>query len=66
MTTGLYFVLIIEPLLWALFTFFGFMIIINLVNKVASKTKLYVIILSVLVFFIIAIDDIMNLTFWNH
>lgn len=66
MTIGLFFRLIIEPLLWSLFTFFVFMIIINLVNKVASKTKLYVIVLSVLMFFIIAIDDIMNLTFWHH
>lgn len=59
-----FFSIIIEPLLWSLFTFFGFMIIVDLVDRVASKTKLYVITLSVLVFFIVAMDDIMNLSFW--
>ena len=59
-----FFSIIIEPLLWSLFTFFGFMIIMDLVDRVASKTKLYVITLSVIVFFIVAMDDIMNLSFW--
>lgn len=59
-----FFSIIIEPLLWSLFTFFGFMIIVDLVDRVASKTKLYVITLSVIVFFIVAMDDIMNLSFW--
>lgn len=59
-----FFSIIIEPLLWSLFTFFGFMIIVDLVDRVASKTKLYVITLSVLVFFIVAMDDIMSLSFW--
>lgn len=52
--------IIIEPMLWSLFTYFSFMIIVHLFDKVTSKIKRYVVISSVLVFFIVAVTDIMN------
>ena len=61
MVIDLLFVIIIEPLLWSLFVFFGLMTIVNAINRVASKTKQYAIIASAFVFLIINSDDIFRI-----
>ena len=60
MTMEGFFILVIEPLLWSLVVFFVLQTIIVTFNNTAPKAKKYAVITSVLVFLLVASDDIMR------
>lgn len=55
-----FYILVIEPLLWSLVVFFSLRTIIDIFNSTAPKAKKYAIITSILVFLLVASDDIMR------
>lgn len=61
MVINLYYEIIVEPLLWSLFVFFGLMTIVNAIKKDALITKRYAVITSVFVFLITISDDILRM-----
>lgn len=60
MTMEGFFILVIEPLLWSLVVFFVLQTIIVTFNNTSPKAKKYALITSVLVFLLVASDDIMR------
>ncbi|TKI71361.1 hypothetical protein FC756_06010 [Lysinibacillus mangiferihumi] len=64
MTMEGFFILVIEPLLWSLVVFFSLLTIIDTFNNTALKAKKYAIITSILVFLLVASDDIMRSVNW--
>lgn len=61
MVIDLLYEIIVEPLLWSLFVFFGLMTIVNAIRKEAITTKRYAVITSVFVFLITISDDILRM-----
>ena len=60
MTMEGFYIIFIEPLLWSLVVFFSLRTIIDIFNSTAPKAKKYAIIISILVFLLIALDDILR------
>lgn len=64
MTMEGFFILVIEPLLWSLVVFFSLLTIIDTFNNTAPKARKYAIITSILVFLLVASDDLMRSVIW--